>query len=420
MSSFLNRFSNHLYYKRPVATLFAIHCVVVFSLVILVKSILHLPYDFLLWDDGYYETGKNFYNGASLLHQYRNPGIPLLLSILNIFPGVIQPFLRLIITQFFTLLSIYFGFKIFTNILNPKAVVWGLIIALFNPLYLWWACIRSSPEVYLTTFLGAIIFFLMKLDNKWDLKSIMILTILIIVSLLFKPVLIFIPLAVGCLYFLHKKYKIGAKYFLVFIICAVPFKWMSDISKPPGDYSYGVKSFMVDPLLTQSVLDSGKFGYYIGGGPVSLHHSQGINLKVSDWIIKYREKNNNSYSTLQTCVDFIKDNPGVFVLSKILSPVYFISIADTTRKSLVNLIINSVVLIFAIQSIRILKKNHSEQVILILCVFLGHYFIYFLIQSCARYYIPISFYFSIFAGLSVTNLLSKNAITRKIFQLDAQ
>jgi 4-amino-4-deoxy-L-arabinose transferase-like glycosyltransferase len=397
--------------KHPVAGLFIIHSLIIVILILIVKTFLHLPNYFFLDDDGYYLIGKNYFNKiAPLSHQFRTPGIPFLLSFLNYFSTGVQPFIRISITQLFNLLNIYLAYKIFTNILPQKIIIWGLLISLFNPLYLWWACIRSSPETYLTMFLGLVIYYTLRLQHERKLRYCLILLIIILLSILFKPVLFLIPFFLFVYLFFNKNRKIAVGLLTIFIVSLLSFKIIMDYSTPKNAFAYGVNAIMVDTYLTQNILNSGRFGhYYYLSEQNTLGNTsnfENINTKVSMWLKEYEEKNHN-FNSLQTVIAFLKENTGMVILSKLFNPVYFISIAETTSKSIFNLIVNITVLFICISNLKKTKKQFSVDINLIVIIFIGFYFPYFINSASARYFIPILFYISVFAGVSINKRVEK-------------
>ena len=55
----------------------------------------------LLMGDSYYDIAKDFFYGDTLLHKFRGPILPLIYSILFVFPQSIHPFVRLFISMIF-------------------------------------------------------------------------------------------------------------------------------------------------------------------------------------------------------------------------------------------------------------------------------------------------------------------------------
>lgn len=402
--TFKNSFLRH-----PVFSLFILHTLFVIILIFFMTMFTNFKSEFYLEDDGYYDIGKRFYYGiSSIFHQYRPPGIPLILSLLNFFPMKLQPYFRIVITQAITLCSILLAFKIYSDILPKKLITYGLIISLFNPLYIWWASIRSSPETYLTVFLGLVILACLKLKNGGKLIQWTNFCLIIIISLLFKPVLFLIPFFFFIFYLIHKKYKLSLKSLLIFLICLFCLKIILELSKRPNSLEYGVSSMMVDAFLTETIFETGRMGYYLDEKDFKGEKSfeENINVKITQWTEKY-ESTHHSYKTFQIIYDFFKDKAVFVILSKVLSPIYFISVADSSGKTIFNFILNTSIIIFSITGLYRSRKKLKEEIDMIVIVFIGSYFVYFLVQSSARYCIPILFYISVFASASINNYIRK-------------
>lgn len=399
LTSLLNRLKKH-FFDHPVISLFVAHTLLILLFVIFIMNYSRLPGNFLLIDDGYYLIGKNFFEGnSSLSHQFRGPGIPLLLSSLNFFPAAVHPYLRLLITQLITLLNIYLGFKIFSNFFSKNAVIMGSLIALFNPLYIWWACVRSSPEIYITAFLGLVIIASLKLLGKSKSLYFSFLIVLIPTSLLFKPVLFLIPLFLLIYFFLYKRYKLLFAALFLFLVCIFSLKIVIDYTRPVNGFAYGDNVIMFDAFFTESVLKSGKLGFYQGGGEKAEENSntQYIYSNINRWTAEYIAKYHTT-DPFKMNVEFIKEKAGIVFLSKLLNPIYFISFADSTTKTIFNFVINIVILSMAFMGFKKIRKEYNQQINLLLFIFIGYYSVYFLTTSIARYFIPLLFYISIFAG----------------------
>lgn len=393
--------------KYPVTSLCIFHSFFLILLIIFVKLIFHVPDYFFLKDDWAYVVGKDFFEGrASLFHQSGPPGFPALLSLFNFLPVFIHPYLRILISEILTLLNIYLAYKIFSNILPREAIFWGLIIALFNPLYLWWACLKTGGEIFIVTFLGLVIFASFKLINHrlWFHSSILLIVILI--SLFVKPVLFLIPFFLAIYFLLYRKYKIVIASTLIFLISLFSMNIVMEVSKPLKGLSYGVINFMVDPIFTKVLLNTGKLGYYADGIIQEDQKSDNFGYEFSQLKNKY-ESIDNTDSTNQIMIDFIKHNIGTVLLSKLLNPLYFISLSNTTVTTISLFLINVSILFLSALNIKRLKRYYPQQITLLIFIFLGYYFVYFLVHALARYSIPILFYISVFCGRSINNWISK-------------
>lgn len=371
---------------------------------------LHLPaYFFLMGDSfgGAYEIGKSFFEGkGSVLHQWAPPGIPVVLSLLNFFPEIIHPYLRILISEILTILNMYLAFKIYSKILSQKAIICGLIVSLFNPLYIWWVCLRAGPDIYIAVFLGLIIYSTLNLINNKITFHLYILLFTIPISLLFKPVLFLIPLFLILYFFINKKYKLSLASTFILIISIFSLKITMDVSNPVKGPTYAPTTFMIDPIFTDVLFHTGKFGYYNEDMPEETQNPQSYLYKFDKTLKEYNSKD-YSDSEISIIMHYASENIGYLLLSKLLNPLYFISVSNTTQKTLFLLVLNSAILSLSILNLKRLKKYFPEQISKITFVFLGYYFVFFLVHSCARYSIPLLFYISVFSGVSIYNWIGK-------------
>ncbi len=406
--SLLNSIKN-ISSRYPIFFLFILHTLFVALIVLFLRVFVHLPADFFLSDDGYYTLGKNFFYGyTSLWHQFRGPGIPIILSPLNFFPDFLHPYLRILVTQLFTFINIYLAFKILSRFLTQNVIFWGLIISLFNPLYLWWACLKLSPEVFVTTFLGLIIFISLQLLEKNKIALWIALFIIMLISMLFKPVFFLIPLSLTIYFLKNKKFKSAIVALFLFSYSLLILTAFMVYTKPLHGHSYGDDQLILDAFFTESLLQTGQLGFYQGGGPVPEKNSnmEYCYTKIDQWRAEYELKNDKS-NPIKMNIEFIKEKAGIIFLSKLFNPIYFISMADTTNKTILNFVINSIIIFVSLKYFLKVKKDFPQQLILMLFIFISLYCTYFLTTAIARYFIPILFYFAVFSGMAVIHLIQK-------------
>jgi hypothetical protein len=400
-----------LLFKHPVTILSILHVSLIVLLILIMKIVFHLPDNFFLSDDhfgGPYIMGKNFFEGrSSLLHQYIPPGIPALFSLLNFFPENFHPYLRIVISEIFTILCILLVFKIYSDILSRKAIIYGLMVALFNPLFLWSAALRSRPDIYMAVFLGLIIYSALKLINGKSSFHYFMLLFIVSISVFFKPVLFLIPLLLALSFLLRKKYKLVLACTLIFVISVISLKISLDIAKPREGLPYGIYEFMVEPIITDVFIHTGKLGFYDNDIPDTAQSSENFLSKYNQTMHEYALKYNNN--PVQSVINYSKENAGILILSKILHPFFFISLSNTTLKTFSLLFLNSVILILCFINMKRTSKFYPEQISILVFTFLGYYLLYFLILGCARYFIPILIYISVFSGVSINNWITKIA-----------
>ncbi|MCE1165485.1 MAG: hypothetical protein LWX07_08810, partial [Bacteroidetes bacterium] len=90
-------------------SVFIVYAIIVILFAAVFIFVFHKDPVFFLTDDGYYVVGKLFYEGKyTLLHQSRGPGLYLLFSTFNIFPDIVHPYLRILVTLAVTFGNLYF------------------------------------------------------------------------------------------------------------------------------------------------------------------------------------------------------------------------------------------------------------------------------------------------------------------------
>jgi hypothetical protein len=368
--------------------------------------------DLFLASDDYYIMGKEFfYNGSSLFHHFRAPLLPLLLSILNFFSLDFQPYVRVLMTLTFVYANTILAQKIFESFLSNKHIFIGLFIALFNPLHIHWT-LKCTPEIYITTFLGLIIYCLIKYlkTEKW--YYIILLFMLIFLATNLKPVFPFISITILLISMASRRMK--------FIILSIGFVLFSIITqltvmaytKTLSDpkYQYGKSDLIGNYFLVPAMLEARRFEFgsnekLIINNPEKSVYAIGTK-NYTLWCDNYYLSHPDA-STYQMVFDFVKDNPGKVIVTKILSPIFFISLASSSTETISNLIINLSVIILSIVGLRTIFKDNTRKILIILSVLIGYYLTYLVAFSYARYSVPVMFYLSIPVGISISILYHK-------------
>jgi hypothetical protein len=357
---------------------------------------------FFLGDDGYYTKGKMFFNGGSLLGQYTPPLFSLLLSVLNFFPVEFHSFLRIIITLFFVNFNIFIAKLIFQNVLSHRIFSLGLFLALFNPLFIHWT-IKSTPEVYVTFFIGLLILFLIKYSQTKQIKYIFIYCMILFLATNFKPVFLFIPLTFLSFAIIKWNRKLivlsagGLIYLIVIQLLTLSY------SKPEGDTKreYGRADLIASNFLVETMIETGKFEFGSNTG-LMINSPNESNLwlilkKYSEWEKIYITQNPNS-SLLKTFVDFSIENPTKVIITRLVAPILFISLSSSTAESLSNLFINLFIVFCSIYGIKEVFKKEPNVLLCVLLTLAGYFLTFFISFSYARYSVPVLFYLSFLAS----------------------
>ncbi|MBI5403542.1 MAG: glycosyltransferase family 39 protein [Ignavibacteriae bacterium] len=401
--------------ENPVWVVFLLYVALMVFLVIFIKFFLKYDSAFFLTDDGYYVYAKLFWKGDfSLLHAGRGPGIPLLFSGFSFFPESCHAYFRLTVTISFVLFNIYLTKEIFRKYLNGRELFIGLLISVFNPLHIHFT-IKSTPEVYILTFLLLIILFYRKLSEnpKWVL--VLFLILITSVSFFFKPVLFFVPFMLLIHSFIFKSKNLRLKTLILSLLTFLSFLWSLDLTAAKkgtyGGVSYGGLNFIGPTFIPRAMLNTGRFSLDAKEKDF-LNNSKN---SVAVMTVKYHEewmnsylKNNPEAEEKEVIIDFIKDNFGEFVVSKVLNILFFTSLASNIPETFINLFLNGFLVVMSITVMKKKYKEKDEGIFLIISGLSGYVLMYLLTFGYARYSIPFIFIISVYSGVTVSKILSKH------------
>ena len=388
--------------NSPVSIVFLLYFAFLSVFVFTYIIIMHKDPVFFLNDDGYANLGKYYFEGRiSLSHLSRNPGLIFLFSFFNYFPESLHPFLRL-----------------FKNLLSKRQLLIGLLISVFNPVYLHFT-IKSTPEVYLTFFIGLIIFFYMKYINDLKIRYLVYAIFFSCIAMLFKPVFFAIPVFLFLHGILIKKLKYLFIPTIIFSVTVlISFFLATSFTKPLDEqFNYiTVENIVTPTYLPKAILQTKQLNLGTREEDLTINKENSNYLIVMDsyynWLNSYQKKNNN-YSDASIILDFIKDNYFMFFLVKIISPITFISLSSSTKETVMNLFLNIFLIVLCIASIKKIYKEHKNDILIILCVILGYSFAFFLSASYIRYSLPFVFYFFPFSGILINNFLENKIFKKK-------
>lgn len=401
--------------KNPVWIPFILYTIFILIVIFVVKVILKNPSDFLMLDDGYYTIGKKFYEGKmSLINSGRPLALPLLFSSYNLFPDVVQPFVRLSVTMVFVFININLIYKIFSNISNNEEIFIGLLIALFNPVNIHFT-IKSTPEVYITTFFLLVVYWYYKLINYKSWNYFFLIALSIIISIFFKPVLFIIPIFLLIFNFIFKIKKLNLKTSLliilsiIFLIVNNRISYIEDKQYYNG-LSYGALNIIGATFLPRVMFNTGRFSLdayddVLQNNPGKSNVEQ-VRKLFEDWSREYREKN-PVFSESNMVMHFIIDNKFEFVLSKILNVFFFTSLASNMAETLMNFGISCLLIIFSFLGLRKKMKVNKELCCLIIFCLIGYFSIHFIAFGYARYSLPFMFLLTPFTGTIIYNFFIK-------------
>jgi len=364
----------------------------------------------LLMDDGYYHLAGLFVRGQSILHKFIGPVLPIILSVLYIFPENSHPILRLIISIICSSGVIIILYHLTRNYLTIKQFFMGALIFLFNPVYIHWA-FKSCPENYLTLLLGVFILTFLKFYKTGQYKYLIISIIVFILSIFLKPAFLFIPfLLLGCSFIIKSKKVIIASSVLI-IIGFVGYQTYNKITKI--EYSTEIKgsekrvygkismigsSFWIDYLLKTKQFHKGTV----------IKYKSELNIGTREWIKEYFKKYPGG-NYLHMNLYFIYDKPLLFIKKIALSPFFFFSMAARPIETFVYLFFSIISITLSIIGLKsILKKNGiKNDIVIILSILLGFMLLYWVLHSMNRYSMPVLPYLYIWGGIPIINILEK-------------
>jgi len=385
--------------------LFAIHATFIIALLLVLQVFFDFDSTKLLSSDGYYATSKKVFEGeGSLTQAYRQPGLSILFLVMHFFPSSLHPYLRLALTLAFSFGNIYIAYLIFNQVMGSRAVFYGLLLSLFSPTYIHWT-LKSSPETYITFFLGIIVLAYLKFWRTHKKKYIFLLILTLVTSVFIKPVLLFVPLFVALCGFIIKGKRLIIVSILAFLIYAVLFPICLKSQKLEGQLHYGSEAPIETTYLIETILQTKRFD----NTPFKEHEMAEApdTLKAAGaWIANYK-KNYRHVNPIHMNMKFIKENFWLYVKTRILSVIFFIFLSDSPKETLLNVFVNLPVVAMSIYSLKQKFSLYRSQIVIILSALLGYAALYLVANPTEdRYSIPAMFYFSVFAGIAVEKAIT--------------
>jgi hypothetical protein len=388
-----------------VNSVFALYVIFISLFALAYIFVFHKKPDYFLIDDGYYMIGKYFYEGKiTLSHQVRGPGMILLFSSFNIFPAYIHPYLRILITLIVTYGNLFFVSKIFENILSKKQLFWGMLLAIFNPLYIHFT-IKNTPEVFITFFLGVIIFSYIRFLKTMNIRYIFYSILFVLIGMFFKPVFFLIPLSLLIHNIFINKNKKIFYILIIFSLLSIMSYFSFHLftkSEEKGSFTYGYPDIMGRIYLFDAIMKTGELNMGTTDDLLRTGNEKSnfliCNEYFEKWLKDY-EKEHTNYSELELAYSYIKDNLLRFVFLRVTSPLLFICLTSNTFETVSYLFLYSVLVYMVIVSLKKLYKKNRCEILIIIYTLMGYAMVFFLSLSYARYSIPFMFYFLIFIGV---------------------
>ncbi len=403
--------------NKYIFLLISIHILIIISLLLVVILSGRDYRDLLLRDDGYYFIAKQFVQGGSLLHKFRGPVLPLMFSILFIFPEIFHPFLRLGLSLMFSAGMIILLSRITRDYLTEKLFFIGSLIFILNLVYIHWT-FRNTPEVYLCFFLGLFILNIINYYRTEKVRYLIYASLVFILTFFIKPVFLFIPIALIVVTIIIKSRRLFIYSSILLFIGFFSYTaqdrftqvlYDEEVTKAERHFEYVHKvllvsdSFWIDHVLKTRQFHKGTL------------HSYEVNFEgretTGDWIRNFYEKYPNGNYVFMNLY-FIYDKPLLVIQKLITSPLFYFAMSARTVETLVNLLFSIISLTFCIMGLRIIFKNlgHKEELILMLAVVIGYISLHLLTHSMNRYSMPVLPYLYVWGGVALIRL---KGITKK-------
>lgn len=411
--------------NKILITLILLH---VFIIIVGVLSIIILPgwdyNDILLRDDGYYDIAKGFVNGGSLLHRSVGPVLPLIFSVIHIFPPFLHPFIRLLIALSFSIGTIIILYNITKDYITEKQFFWGSLFFIFNPIYNHFI-LKSTPEIYLAFCLGLFIFLLLKYYKTGTIKYLMYSMFIFILSVLLKPVFLLIPflLLFSTIFTKSKKVLFTSIIFIFLSISGyllfdkiTDVKYENNIEKTLKNPYDVARLFITDTFWTDYVIKTKRFhngnikryqpnshkkNYNFGG---SIDEMKTATKWMKNFFNKYPNRN-----SLFMILYFIYDKPFLVLQKLLVSPILFFSMSSRPVETCIMLIVSGFSIFFSILGIRTIMKNSKikKEILLIISTIIGFSSIFFISISYVRYSLPILPFLYVWSGIPISNKIYK-------------
>lgn len=404
--------------NRYLTVLILIHILVVFGITMYVVMSRMDYHGVLLVGDNYYDIAKEFVRGDTLLHKFRGPVLPLLFSILFVFPESMHPFVRLLISVIFSVGTIILVFSIAREYMSEKACFLGSLIFILNPVYVHWT-VRPYPEIFIAFFLA---FFISNIINYFRTNKVSFLVHAILaffVSFFIKPVFLFIPMSllVAAIVIKSRKAIIISLLLVVVAIFAyhaqdkfTEIRYDSNVSRFERTYTYVHKALLIaDSYWVDYVLRTRQF-FKPTLRPYTIPYRDNKSLDEygSDWVKTYFQKYPKGNLVFMNLY-FICDKP-ILVLQKLLiSPLFFFSMSARTSETFVKLFFSIVSVVLAAFGLRVVLRtaDNRKEIILIGAIVAGYILLHLVTHAINRYSLPILPFLYIWGGVPVVKLINR-------------
>jgi len=379
--------------------------------------------ELLLVDDGYYDIAEDFIKGETLLHKFRGPVIPLIFSILFVFPKSAHPFIRLLISLIFSVGTIIVLFEIVRRYLSERAFFLGSTIFLLNPVYNHWV-LKSSPEIYLAFFLGLFILNIVDYFETSKVRHLLYACLIFSISFFVKPVFLFIPifLLLGAALIKSRRFVIVSLLLLILGICAyggqdrfTQVKYDPSVSRLERKYDYIHKVLLIaDTFWVDYVLRTKQFYKpTIQDYSIPYRDGKSLNEYGTDWVRIFYQRYPGG-SLLFMNLYFVYREPTLVLQKLLVSPLFFFAMSARAEETFVKLVFSIISIVLSIIGLRVVCKRsrHKNEIKLIISIVVGFIVLHFVTHSINRYSLPILPYLYVWGGVPLLWLM--NVLTKML------
>jgi hypothetical protein len=411
--------------KKAVIISFTIHTLVMI-IILLTLVVFNVDYSWhLLKDDGYYSTAGRYIQGD--FSPYGNvigPGLPAIYMVIYLFPEILHPFIRLLISQMFIFIILYTLSKITVNKLSNKQYLLGSLLIVLNPIFIHYT-FRSIPDTYLAGLLGIFILAYLRFYERNRIISLMVATISLSIGIFIRPSFILIPFVILLYSLIYKRNIISIATSTILILVALLSLFLNNVYIEKGkalnryesvEDSVSIRDVnrydvvILNFILTETIINTGRFhkgtvdnyGDTVSGGGVDYLYER-VDKFINEYYDNYPEG-----SAIGMVLYYAKENPLVTIMKIILSPIFFFSLSSREIMSYSYLLISIVYLLFAIRgskAIIIREIKNKNHIMIILYIIFGYILLHIITHGYSRYSIAVLPYLYIWVGVSFQSII---------------
>lgn len=377
--------------KNTVFTVFFVHSAIITAALIFMIFTGKDYVDYLLRDDGYYRIAAQFLSGKFCAGF--GPGLPFIFMPIHLFPDSFHPFIRVLISQAVVLCILILLSRLTKDILSNRQFFLGALLVVLHPAFLHWS-FRTSIDLYLTLMLLGFILFFIKYDKERKYRYLVVSLLFFGFGVFIRPSFIIIPFFLIIAVLLFKKIRGLIWPVIVLILFSTLTFYLNnmyiqkcrkgeiEITADTGRSIVIFHSFW----LTKTILEKKQFHK----GTVDSYEPDNINENQISGARELMEQYDDD-NLFKMIGNYAKENPVIFGLKFLLSPVFYFSLASRQAESYLLLFITIGLFILSIKGIvHIFRRGkHTRVILLILIIAAGYAVLHWITHSYSRYSLPL-------------------------------